>query len=640
MRLSELFIRVAVFAFAAVLCVVAARATVQTVERTSVAAVETALEERGLGFASVIGDGLQIVLEGEAGSEAERFRAISTAGQMVDASRVIDNMSVEDPTGIAPPEFSMEILRNDSGISIIGLIPDATDRARLNARLEKLVEDPGQVADLLEAADYPRPAGWEPAVDYGIRALAALPRSKVSVRAGRVTVEAIADSDTEKARLERDLARNRPDGVEVALQIMAPRPVITPFTTRFVKDDTGARFESCLADTPEAEERIVAAARAAGAEGRVGCTLALGAPSGTWAHAVALSIAAVADLGGGTVTLSDADITLIAPQGTAEGRFDSVAGALENALPDLFALEAVLPQAPEDAPEGPPQFIATLSPEGLVQLRGRVSDALLNTTAENYARARFGSNDIAMGTRVVEGLPDNWSVRVLAGLDALSTLSNGSVVVEPGRVAVRGKSGDEDAGAKVSRMLIDKLGEDQDFEIEVTYVEELDPIAALPTDEECLGQIQTVTADRKITFEPGSATISGPAISVVDDIAEILRRCADLRIEIAGYTDSQGREVMNQRLSQQRAEAVLAALRMRRVPTSSFRAVGYGEQDPIADNDTKAGREANRRIEFSLIETEGAAEAAGAETTLDEVAAGAADDGEGGEDAATGETNE
>ncbi|WP_084863028.1 OmpA family protein [Salibaculum halophilum] len=637
MRLSELFIRVAVFALAAVLCVVAARTAVQTVERTSVAAVESALGDRGLGFASVIGDGLQIVLEGEAGSEAERFRAISTAGRQVDASRVIDNMSVADPNGVAPPEFSMEVLRNDSGISVIGLIPDATDRAGLNARLQDLAEAPDDVADLLETADYPRPAGWEPAVDYAMRALAALPRSKVSVRAGRVTVEAIAESDTEKARLERDLARNRPEGVEVDLQIMAPRPVITPFTTRFVKDDTGARFESCLADTPEAEERIVAAARDAGAKGRVGCTQALGAPSGTWAQAVERSIAAVADLGGGTVTLSDADITLVAPQGTEEDRFDSVAGALENALPDLYALEAVLPRAPEDAPEGTPQFIATLSPEGMVQLRGRVSDPLLNTTAENYARARFGSDDITMGTRVVEGLPEDWSVRVLAGLDALSALSNGAVVVEPGRVAVRGKSGDEDAGAKVSRLLIDKLGEDQDFEIDVTYVEDLDPIAAMPTDEECLAQIQTVTADRKITFEPGSATISGPAISVVDDIADILRRCADLRIEIAGYTDSQGREVMNQRLSKQRAQAVLAALRMRRVPTSSFRAVGYGEENPIADNDTEEGREANRRIEFSLIEPEGA------DSTEEDATAAATDDGdggEGGEDAATGETDE
>jgi len=61
---------------------------------------------------------------------------------------------------------------------------------------------------------------------------------------------------------------------------------------------------------------------------------------------------------------------------------------------------------------------------------------------------------------------------------------------------------------------------------------------------------------------------------------------------------------MNQQLSQERASAVLSALRLRRVPVASFEAVGFGEADPIATNDTAEGREANRRIEFSLIKPE------------------------------------
>lgn len=604
MRLSELFLRICAFTLAGLLCVIAARSAVYTVETTSVSAVETALKERSLSFASVLGDGLQIVLEGEAGSEAERFRAISTAGGVVDASRVIDNMTVADSANIAPPDFSMEILRNDSGISVIGLIPAEADRERLNQRLQAMAGGEDRVADLMEEADYTVPEGWENAMDFALEALRQLPRSKVSVRAGRVTIEAIADSADDKTRLENDLARSRPQDVRVALDIMAPRPVISPFTTRFVMDEAGAHFESCVADTDAAETRITAAARAAGLEGRSGCEVALGAPSGTWGEAVTLSIQAVQGLGVGTVTVSDADITLVAAPGFDQGRFDQVVGELENALPDLYALEAILPEAPSAVDEGPPQFIATLSPEGSVQLRGRVSDELLNTTAQNYARAKFGAADISMGTRVVDGLPGDWGVRVLAGIEALSVLSNGSLTVEPDSITLRGNSGSEDASATISRLLIDKLGEDQSFEVDVTYVEQLDPIAALPTDEECLEQIVAVSAARKITFDPGSANIAGGSISVVDDIAEILRKCADLRIEIAGYTDSQGREEMNQRLSQQRAQSVLSALRMRRVPTSSFQAVGYGEANPIADNETEEGREANRRIEFSLIADE------------------------------------
>ena len=72
-------------------------------------------------------------------------------------------------------------------------------------------------------------------------------------------------------------------------------------------------------------------------------------------------------------------------------------------------------------------------------------------------------------------------------------------------------------------------------------------------------------------------------------------------MEVGGYTGSQGREEMNKALSQRRADAVLSALLARRVLTTNLTAHGYGEENPIADNDTEAGREANRRIEFRLI---------------------------------------
>lgn len=601
MRLSALFVRLGVFLIAAIVCVFGARIAVATVETRSVEAVRVALADRGHSFASVIGDGLQVILEGEAPSIVIQLRAVSTAGTMVQASRVIDNMTVAAAEGVETPEFSMEILRNDSGVSIIGLIPTSSDRDDLTDDLADIVGADSNVADLLETADYDVPLGWDAAVDFALRALRQLPRSKISVRAGRVSVEASTDSPEEKARMETNLRRSAPDGLLIALNILAPRPVVSPFVTRFIIDDDGARFDSCVADTPAAERRIVAAAQAAGVEGRVGCTVALGAPTTRWADAVTMSIAALEEMGGGTVTISDADVTLIATQGVVRGNFDRIAGELENALPEVFALDAVLPAAPATGSEGPPQFTATLSPEGLVQLRGRVSDELLNLTAENFARAKFGSADISMGTRVVSGLPGTWSIRVLTGIEALSKLSNGSVTVEPDNIIVRGNSGIQDAGGEITRLLIEKLGDAEEFEVSVTYVEELDPITSLPTEEECLAQITAITETRKITFEPSSANIAGAGAAILDDIAEILQKCPDKRIEIAGYTDSQGSEGGNQRLSQQRANAVLDGLRVRRVLVSNFRAVGYGEENPIADNETAEGREANRRIEFTLI---------------------------------------
>ncbi len=600
MRLSSLFLRVGVFIVAAFLSVLAARAAVAVVEDRSVVAVQEDLLDRGHEWASVTGDGLLVIIDGEAPSEASRFRAISAAGRVVDASRIIDDMGVIDSAGIEAPEFAIEILRNDSGISLIGLIPADTNREELTNRITRLAGNQ-PVTDLLEMADYPVPETWRPALNYALRALSELERSKISVTATRVSVNAIADSAEEKRRMETSLARNTPDGVAMAVAITAPRPVISPYTTRFVLDESGARFVACAVDTPEAERQILAAATEAGFEGKASCVNALGVPSRTWGEAVAMSIAAVGKLGGGTVTLSDTDVTLEAALGTQEALFERTVGELENALPDVFALSAILPKPADAGEEGPPQFTATLSPEGEVQLRGRVPDDLVNITAENYAKAKFGQNSVTMGTRVVDGLPQGWTVRVLAGIEALSELSNGAVLVEPDLVSISGNTGNTNANTEITSLLIDKLGQNAKVELDVTYVETLDPIAALPTPEECVAQIGVVTEARKILFDPGSASITADTQPVVDDIAEILQKCPNLRIRIAGYTDSQGREEMNLQLSQERAEAVLAALRVRRVPVASFEATGFGEADPIADNETEAGREANRRIEFSLI---------------------------------------
>ncbi len=616
MRLSALMMNLAVLVLAACISVLAARAAVTAVEDRSVVAVREDLIDRGYSWASVLGDGLQIILEGTAPDETARFRAIAAAGGIVDASRVIDNLSIQETERIAAPEFAIEILRNDRGVSLIGLIPASTDREDLADQITDIA-DGSPVTDLLEVADYPQPDTWEPALEYALRALEELPRSKISVSANRVNVDAISGSEDEKRTLETRLARNTPDDVALAVRITAPRPVITPFTTRFKLDQDGAQFLACAVDSPEANAKILAAATALGFEGKSRCIEGLGVPSREWGDAVAMAIDAVGRLGGGTATVSNTDITIVALSGTGQGTFDSVIGELENALPEVFALSSELPKQQEAGEEGPPQFTATLSPEGLIQLRGRVPDDVLNLTVENYAKAKFGAASITMGTRVVDGLPNGWPVRVLAGIEALSQLSNGSVIVEPDTVTVRGNSGSENAGGDITRLLIEKLGEASDLTVDVAYVKALDPIASLPTPQQCIDNIGAVTEARKILFDPGSADLTIDSQPVVDDIAEILKKCPDLRIRISGYTDSQGREVMNQELSQDRASAVLAALRSRRVPVARFEAIGFGEADPIADNGTEAGREANRRIEFSLIVPESTEET----TTLEEIEA-------------------
>lgn len=617
MRLSSVLIIATTFVAAAAVSVVAANFSVKLIEETSEIGVRDALDDAGATWAEVQADGLTVTLTGTAPTEADRFSALTTAGTVVDAARVIDGMEAEIADAIRAPRFSAEILRNDAGISIIGLIPTSTDRDTITDRFAAMAGTEIPVADLIETADYPAPEGWEDALGYALVAMEQLPRAKVSVNAGRVAITAITDSVQDKLALEKSLRAGAPPGLRLMLDISAPRPVITPFTLRFIIDADGARFDACSADTEKAQTRILNAALKAGLTGQGRCTVGMGVPTPSWGQAVEQSIAALSSIGGGSVTFSDADITLLALEGTDQDRFDTVVGELENALPEVFALYANLPetQAPD---QGPPEFVATLSPEGQVQLRGRLSTENLRNIADSYARSRFGSDSVYTAARVVEGLPSDWSTRVLAGLESLSHLSNGAVTVTPDKLIVSGNTGSTDASAQIAALLAAKLGEAQDFEIDVTYQEKLDPQAALPTPDECEAQIKAITDAQKINFEPGSATIDASTLGTMDDIAAVLKVCGELRLEIQGHTDSQGREEMNLALSQARAQSVLNELRARRVRTSTFDAQGYGEERPIEDNATEEGREANRRIEFWLIRPEPSAPER--QTTLESIA--------------------
>lgn len=607
MRFSTYVLPAASFALAGVFSIIAAGFAVSQVEEASKTAITEQLQMAGLSWASVDATGLQVFLIGTAPTEAARFRALSNAAQVVDAARVIDQMDVEDTQTLAPPRFSVEILRNDSGVSLIGLVPKGAEHEEVVERLHKMVGE-DSVADLLETADYEVPEGWEAAMRFALDALGRLPRSKISVESDRVQVTAMTESAEEKSRTEQVLRRNKPDGLRIELAISAPRPVITPFTLRYILEDGKGRFDACSADTEKTRDHILRSARANGLTAHADCTIGLGVPSVRWAEAAELSFAALTRLGGGTVTLSDADISLIALEGTDQGRFDQTVGELENALPPVFELTAVLPETPDESDDGPPDFTATRSPEGQVQLRGRVSNEIARQTAESYAKAAFAGANVQMTARIDENLPAGWPVRVLAGLEALARLSNGAITVTPDDLQVRGKTGNKQARADIARLLSEKLGEGATYTIDVIYVETLDPESGLPTPEECLRRIQIVLGDRKLNFEPGSDTLDSTGKDIMDDIAEVLAGCGQINLEIAGHTDSQGRESMNLDLSQARADAILTELRNRRVLTSTFRAIGYGETQPIEDNQTEAGREANRRIEFRLVLAEAGTE--------------------------------
>src|SRR5690606_2165425 len=105
-----------------------------------------------------------------------------------------------------------------------------------------------------------------------------------------------------------------------------------------------------------------------------------------------------------------------------------------------------------------------------------------------------------------------------------------------------------------------------------------------------------------VLFQSGSARLAEESLPALDELAGYLGACPETTIYVEGHTDADGDDELNLALSVARAEAVVEALIERGVSYRRLYAVGYGESLPIADNDTAAGKRANRRIGFSIVD--------------------------------------
>lgn len=108
-------------------------------------------------------------------------------------------------------------------------------------------------------------------------------------------------------------------------------------------------------------------------------------------------------------------------------------------------------------------------------------------------------------------------------------------------------------------------------------------------------------AIKAVQFETGKDVLLASSKKVLDEVAAVLIKYPAYSLNISGHTDAVGDDKWNQQLSEKRAKAVADYLISQSVAANRLMSAGYGESKPIADNKTKEGREANRRVEFDLI---------------------------------------
>ena len=114
------------------------------------------------------------------------------------------------------------------------------------------------------------------------------------------------------------------------------------------------------------------------------------------------------------------------------------------------------------------------------------------------------------------------------------------------------------------------------------------------------GDLLALTFKSDVTFDVDSDVLLGGVYTELDRVAAVLARYPQTIIIVEGHTDSTGSDSYNQQLSERRANSVARYLTQRGVNASRIKAIGYGEQRPVASNDTAEGRRQNRRVEIRI----------------------------------------
>jgi outer membrane protein OmpA-like peptidoglycan-associated protein len=118
---------------------------------------------------------------------------------------------------------------------------------------------------------------------------------------------------------------------------------------------------------------------------------------------------------------------------------------------------------------------------------------------------------------------------------------------------------------------------------------------------ERIGEGIRITFESGILFDVNSYTLKEDAKTNIKELARVLQKYDDTNVLIEGHTDASGSDELNQKLSEQRADAVADYAKSLGISGMRMAVKGYGEKQPVADNETDEGKQKNRRVEIGII---------------------------------------
>ncbi|MGE0339503.1 MAG: OmpA family protein [Xanthobacteraceae bacterium] len=406
----------------------------------------------------------------------------------------------------------------------------------------------------------------------------------VSVAGRDVTVTGVVFSDAQNAAQLDAIAKEW--GVRKVISALALPPVASPFNWKLERRGNELALTGAVPN-PDARKAILATLEAAfpGTKIHDGTTFARGGAS-SFVEAVNFAVKQIASLEGPTLAFADGKVAVTGRAASIEAR-EQILNALKN-FPQGFTLASAKIEAPE-----PYGFSARKSDDTLT-LIGSVPNEALRKQILDAIRRLFGGYQVVDQLTITPNAPAGFQQAALAGLSALSRLADGVLTIRGNKGEISGNAFYAEALSAIRANLTRSLpgGFTLDLKAGVQATGPAIDAAA------CQTNVNNMLSKTTILFETGSANISSDSAGLLDRIAGTFARCAGAKVEIAGHTDSTGDAAANLALSQQRAEAVLGYLTRAGLAAGNFVAKGYGQERPVASNETEEGRARNRRTEF------------------------------------------
>lgn len=615
-----------------------------------------ALERSGLGWATTGFDGRDATLTGKAADEAEPKKALDVV-RKVWGVRVADGRT--DLIEKLDTYIWSASREEGKKIKLAGSVPgEQTRRAVVNAAKATF---PGhQLEDAMQLArGAPQRDVFLSGIGFGLKQLAGLKRGEVQLSGTDFSIAGQAPDVASFKAVRSQVTNNLPKGLKLASERVTG-PVIDSYVWS-AKLGANQMVMSGYVPSVAVREQLFATAKKLFPKYAVVDRLEVGggAPDG-FEKAALLSLDQLYQLQDGSAELRNTAVSL---KGRAEDRptADAVRGAFAAGTPagmtsttDITAPDASPAAAPAASPEAPYATSAERD-GGTIELTGFAPSEDARIALVAAVRGRLPDIAVKDSLQVRSGGPNGWEQCMLAGITGLGRIDSGIATMAGLALSVTGKTGDDTIAAAVpnevrgaasqgceattniessGRVQLDarlkadaeaqakrKAEDDARLAAEAEAKRKTDEAARLAVEaearrntddeakltarraeaEKCQKLLTDAAAEGVILFKRANADLDDKSKPTLDRLGAIANACPSFKISIEGHTDSEGIPERNNPLSERRAQSVAGYLVQAGVDAARLTAVGYGAEQPIADNETAEGRAKNRRIEFEVL---------------------------------------